>query len=138
MVAKIDYSSGCKFCSKCGEYLPLDRFYRNGKTDRLRSSCKECCKVQERTNPNRHWTKRKWHNSPRGKEWKRKSSFQKSGVTEEEYFSLLESKGGVCAISGALPSVDRRLVVDHDHACCGGPSCGKCVRGFCVMDVMSF
>ena len=129
MVAKLDYSSGFKPCSKCKQSLPLNCFYRVGTSDRLRSMCKECSKLQERANPNRHWTKRNWHNSPRGKDWKRKVSFLKSGVSESRYLELLNLQGGGCAICGETPREGRRLAVDHDHLCCDGPSCGRCVRG---------
>jgi hypothetical protein len=45
----------------------------------------------------------------------------------------MAQQGGVCAICERPPDKAKRvkrLVVDHDHACCpGGKSCGKCVRG---------
>lgn len=52
-------------------------------------------------------------------------------ITLDEYRSLLDSQGGVCAIRGcgAAPEDDRRLPVDHDHSCCSKGSCGHCVRG---------
>jgi hypothetical protein len=51
-------------------------------------------------------------------------------MTPSEYASMLERQGGVCAVCCAPPG-DRRLSVDHDHACCPEPerSCGVCVRG---------
>ena len=60
------------------------------------------------------------------------------GITPEQYEALLEFQGGKCAIcrragDGAAVGARRgakRLAVDHDHACCVGPtSCGRCVRG---------
>lgn len=59
--------------------------------------------------------------------------FRRYGITEDQYNALLAAQGGVCAICGRGPGTEtrmKRLVVDHDHACCpGGKSCGKCVRG---------
>lgn len=43
--------------------------------------------------------------------------------------ALYEAQGRGCAVCGR-PGLKRKLSVDHDHACCPGPtSCGKCVRG---------
>lgn len=56
-------------------------------------------------------------------------------ITEDKYWEMFKAQGGVCAVCGEPPR-DRRLAVDHDHACCpGDTSCGKCVRGLlCIMD----
>lgn len=52
------------------------------------------------------------------------------GITLAQWNELLERQGGACAICGLPPSSSRNFDVDHDHACCAGPtSCGKCVRG---------
>lgn len=62
------------------------------------------------------------------------------GITPEQYEKLLAFQGGKCAIcrragDGAAPGARRgakRLAVDHDHACCPGPtSQGCCARGLC-------
>lgn len=52
-------------------------------------------------------------------------------LTEEQRRALLQVQGGACAICGRAKDRPRkRLAVDHDHACCAGPtSCGRCVRG---------
>lgn len=50
-------------------------------------------------------------------------------MSVEEYFRRLAEQKGVCAVC-YKDSGDRRLCVDHDHACCPGDnSCGKCIRG---------
>lgn len=50
-------------------------------------------------------------------------------MTLEQYDSLLEDQGGVCAICGT-PPIGLRLSVDHDHSCCPSrTSCGDCIRG---------
>lgn len=60
---------------------------------------------------------------------------RKFGITIDEYDSLLEKQGGVCAICERQPG-EASLAVDHDHACCPGKakSCGKCVRGLLCED----
>jgi hypothetical protein len=52
-------------------------------------------------------------------------------LTPEQYDALYAAQGGRCAICRRGKGTARkRLAVDHDHACCVGPtSCGKCVRG---------
>lgn len=54
----------------------------------------------------------------------------KYGITIEQYEQLLESQGGGCAICAAPEPSNRRLAVDHDHACCPSEkTCGNCIRG---------
>lgn len=51
------------------------------------------------------------------------------GLTPEQYQSMLDGQGGVCAICGGTEK-RRNLDVDHDRSCCPGRnSCGECVRG---------
>lgn len=51
-------------------------------------------------------------------------------LTAEAYAALYEAQGGRCAICRRATGATKRLSVDHDHACCPGPtSCGRCVRG---------
>lgn len=58
---------------------------------------------------------------------------QHYSITLEQYEEILAAQGGVCAIEGCEQSVGdtagRALQVDHDHNCCPGRSCGKCIRG---------
>lgn len=50
------------------------------------------------------------------------------GITAEQYEALFVAQEGRCYICRKKSS--QRLSVDHDHACCAGPtSCGRCVRG---------
>lgn len=50
-----------------------------------------------------------------------------------DYYALLETQGGCCAICRIAAPTDirtDRFHVDHDHRCCPGPrSCGNCTRG---------
>lgn len=52
-------------------------------------------------------------------------------MTPERWDEMLIAQNGRCAICAAPEPPDRRLAVDHDHACCPHPkrSCGKCIRG---------
>lgn len=53
-------------------------------------------------------------------------------ITAEQYWAIYEAQGRVCAICRRATGEARKLAVDHDHACCGGPeSCGRCVRSLC-------
>lgn len=49
-------------------------------------------------------------------------------MTREDYETLLEKQGGVCAICKEESRVP--LQIDHDHSCCDTQiTCGSCVRG---------
>lgn len=51
-------------------------------------------------------------------------------LSTADHAALLTSQAGCCAVCGDAPAGNRRLDIDHDHACCDGHfSCGKCVRG---------
>lgn len=51
------------------------------------------------------------------------------GLTLDQYDTLLQEQGGVCAICGTGNANGRRLSIDHDHSCCpGSKACGRCVR----------
>lgn len=51
-------------------------------------------------------------------------------ITYDEYWQIYQAQGGRCYICRRATGERRKLAVDHDHACCDGPtSCGKCVRG---------
>lgn len=51
-------------------------------------------------------------------------------ISSEQYWAIYEYQGGRCFICRRATGERRKLAVDHDHACCPGPtSCGRCVRG---------
>lgn len=53
-------------------------------------------------------------------------------LTAAEYEAIYEAQGGVCAICRRATGKSKALAVDHDHACCPGPtSCGRCIRALC-------
>lgn len=52
------------------------------------------------------------------------------GVGPARYAAIYVAQGGRCAGCQRATGATKRLAVDHDHACCPGPtSCGACVRG---------
>lgn len=50
-------------------------------------------------------------------------------LTPEQHAAILAAQNGRCAICQRSTGRSRALSIDHDHACCDGPtSCGRCVR----------
>ncbi len=77
---------GTKFCSRCGEVLPLSEFYgQRGANGRLQAYCKDCHR------------------------------FDAYGITQREYDDLLKIQAGLCAICD-MPSNGRSLSIDHCHS----------------------
>lgn len=88
----------------------------------------------EQENPERHRAARQRHYQ-RHKDRVRASNLKHHhGLTLEQYDEMVKRQGGLCALcrepeircrkNGAI----YRLHVDHDHNCCEGKGCGKCVR----------
>lgn len=80
-----DAPPGTKWCSRCKRYLAVKQFLKSGK-------CKSC------TSDMHH-------------EARLERVF---GITPKEYYDLLDSQGGACAICHTVPK-RKRLAVDHDH-----------------------
>lgn len=112
-------AGGLRWCAgKCKEFIPLDRFYKNGATKR--TVCSACGLSVNRLQG-------------------RGSVYKKYGVTEEWYNETLAKQGGHCALctAKAVPIVmsdasdrnrKRYLSIDHDHETgkARGLLCGKC------------
>lgn len=84
-------------CSRCKSVKAIDQFPRTGREiDHGRGYiCNPC--VAEKQRKNLH------------------SVVTRFDMTVEDYNHLLEHQGGVCAIC-SKPPLERRLVIDHDHA----------------------
>lgn len=63
--------------------------------------------------------------------WARTSRLVRYGLTEVMFNQLLEAQGGACAMCGGSFEENKRICIDHDHACCPSEqrSCGQCIRG---------
>lgn len=112
---------GHLWCMKCGKEKPVAEV-TCGPSIAAKGwyvgECKACKRLRSPQSPvagRRHWLQKAY------------------GITPEQYDTLLESQGGLCAICRRPPRKNR-LHVDHDHTCCPArESCGDCIRGLlCV------
>ena len=88
-------------CRKCEQYLPKSSFWSKN------TYCKQCVILVGHI-----------------------GNLKKYGLTRDDYVDMEKSQNGVCKICGEPEKYNKRLSVDHDHACCSGiSSCGKCIRG---------
>lgn len=126
-----------KRCRKCGEFKPLDQFYRMAEMrDGYRNDCKSCNLAAKasryRANPEpakqrtQEWrlanpekyaeTQARFRASGGKKVADRRSHLKrKFGITPEQYEAMLAAQGGGCAICERPPREDISLHVDHDH-----------------------
>lgn len=153
---EIEGTSGLRYCTHCCEYLPFTEefFYPPYAGNDSSHTCKPCLQLifdekstdavwlasyreyhskrsllWAQSNPDRileHQTK--WRRSEKGLADRLWRTYK---LTLEVYYDMLEKQGFVCATPGCgKDNGDKRLHVDHDHACCDSQeSCGKCVRG---------
>lgn len=106
-----------KICVGCHTEKDLRSFTPNGRTckgtQKYRSRCRECensrqAAIREET-PNKSR-----YSAERLKGYQLKSSF---GMTYDEWFSLMESRGWACEIcSRTVETSGRTLAVDHSHS----------------------
>lgn len=109
---------------------------RDVRPDEMRGTCTQCGDTAVRWTQAGHFVcadgTRKRRKADVERRRKRLSNY---GMTDEEYFALVEAQGGVCAICGTTDGVrsdsDGSLVVDHDHAtgAVRGLLCGNCNLG---------
>ena len=100
------YSDLYRTCMTCGEEIIIPEFYfRDKKTGRRHSACKECdkarVKARHQANPER----------TRNNDLKRNY-----GITLEEHTKMYENQNGVCAICKKPGDGKwKKLCVDHCH-----------------------
>lgn len=128
-----------KVCPRCKKDKPRDEFFANKKlTDGLQNWCKDCQILRRAQRKLQDPEKRKiYQNSPDRRAakaaWsvayaKRRSDYildyrlkKDYGLSLEQYKSLLDAQGGVCAMckkpeTSCFKGKTRRLSVDHCHA----------------------
>lgn len=92
-----------KVCKDCEEQKELNQFYvqkqkRNGKIYEVRSPyCKSCHYERTKTTAREAQLKKNY------------------GITEEEYFEMLNLQNGLCKICLTKGKENRNLSVDHSH-----------------------
>lgn len=121
-----------KRCKDCGQSRPLNE-YSLGSNGKARAACKPCTSERAKV-----WRDNNWE---RALDTHLKRVF---GITLEDFLSMEQAQGGVCAICGCLPphglstkhrrqgrAVRPRLVVDHCHETgeVRGLLCTPCNRG---------
>ena len=127
----MDYLRKCRVCGFEAKFnSELELFVRDKQSKYGRTTCcLECRKVQysqydadnriERAEKGiKHYHKTGW-----------KRNLSKYGITESDYYELLEKQGNSCAICGVNQShLGERLSVDHCHIGCNvrGLLCRHC------------
>lgn len=123
-----------KICSRCDLEKQLTAFPRETKRpDGRHRWCLECNRAYHKKRNKDPRIKRA--NRKRNKKYNAANKEQRKlymlqwqhGLDEERYLALLKKQNNKCAICGEKT----KLVVDHDHSCCGYKErgCGKCIRG---------
>ena len=125
-----------KTCIACETVKPLADFSLMSRPNRPGNTyyhprCNPCKKQYHRE----YYRRRKAENPLYGKEYSRKSTLAKHGMTLDTYNSMLAQQNGKCAICKKMPEgkgVSRaNLVIDHDHRTgkIRGLLCDFCNRG---------
>lgn len=132
-----NFSVSTKQCRICGDWKPLEDFYRMaGMRDGHRNECKSCNLADKRERYARdpakyvamveRWRKRNpeqyraYRNSyqarPERKRKMRDLYYRRTfGISADDFDALVAEQGGGCAICGCVPERAASLHVDHDH-----------------------
>jgi recombination endonuclease VII len=116
---------GKRECSECGVIKEVSAFYRE-KT--VSSGRQNVCIVCRRFSRVQKWADLSFEEKQKiqAHQWTQ-WIWRFYNLTVTEYEIMLVEQDGKCAI--CKKESDRRLCVDHDHACCSGKySCGRCIR----------
>lgn len=126
-----------KNCRVCGQWKPLDDFYKQaGMRDGHRNQCKVCMRAQHRDWYDRNRERsiayvKSWQGAnaervkagrdrlnatPERKRKARDAYYRRTfGITADDFDSLLGEQGGGCAICGCVPERAASFHLDHDH-----------------------
>lgn len=105
-------------CTACKGWLEYNQYSNRSESGRPYSKCKKCVNK----------TATEWR--MRNPEKLRAKILRGYSLTLANFYELLTSQGGGCAICGTKEPKWRGWHVDHNHKCCDSEkSCGKCVRG---------
>jgi hypothetical protein len=116
-----------KKCPNCETEKPLTEYHKSKSSKsklKIQPYCKSCGIIKQR-----NWIN---NNPDLYNAQKLRQRLKRFNLTVDQYDDLLAKQNGECAVCGTVLSSlpTSRLSVDHDHACCSGPtSCGNCVRG---------
>lgn len=129
-----------KYATQCingHDYTPENTMIRPGREPgQVARACRQCSREHDL---NRHYRDRDKRNAEANARYHALTEEQKRdmrlrrqyAMTIDDYYSMLKSQGGVCAICGSTEPVGRGnwFAVDHDRSCCPTDrTCGKCVR----------
>jgi hypothetical protein len=110
--------------------------YRNQDKGHKRKGCIDCLAEGITTNRKAPYPGPRCHSHNRIKKAQRKNVSREQrwmsvyNLTAEQYWAIYAFQDERCAICRKARGISKALSVDHDHACCDGPtSCGNCVRG---------
>ena len=111
-----------KRCTTCGESKDISLFDRKKiSADGHVGICKSCRKIYMRKvyQNNIEYYKEKARKN-------RKPPYIRHGMVLDDFNEMVDKFQGLCWIC----RVRSGKVIDHDHSCCIGSSCGRCVRGW--------
>jgi hypothetical protein len=138
-----------KYCRKCATLKPLTEFTRHrgakSSPDKIRATCKSCCREYERANAQHIRERRRLHRAKPGirereaelrrlrheadpakrtAEWRKRNY----GLTPQTFGVLLGQQEGCCAICAKILTATH---TDHDHktGAVRGLLCPGCNRG---------
>lgn len=100
-----------KQCTKCGNILPVRKFYK-GKAYRngVYPHCKKC--HSEASRKYRSTAEYKSKEKKVNRIWRLKKCYN---MTLEDYDNMFKEQGGVCFICKQPERLNQRLCVDHSH-----------------------
>lgn len=108
----------------------LRRVLRDAYEDR---DCVECGESFTPKRPMSRFCGRKCMYAHANSERQKVPPWKRHHLTLEQYTAMLEEQDHRCAICRSPLADAWQVAIDHDHKCCPGSSCGKCVRGIlCV------